>query len=57
MTAARLRRLTLTNFRSYRAAQIEIAAPLRNDPQLNATLVRDLASAIRTLVFLWVERR
>jgi DNA replication and repair protein RecF len=26
MTAARLRRLTLTNFRSYRAAQIEIAA-------------------------------
>src|SRR4051794_24475864 len=26
MTAARLRRLTLTNFRSYRAAQIEIGA-------------------------------
>jgi DNA replication and repair protein RecF len=28
MTAARLRRLTLTNFRSYRAAQIEIGADL-----------------------------
>src|SRR5215217_3466908 len=26
MTATRIRRLTLTNFRSYRAAQIEIAA-------------------------------
>src|SRR5712675_3109066 len=26
MSAARIRRLTLTNFRSYRAAQIEVAA-------------------------------
>ena len=26
MRAARIRRLTLTNFRSYRAAQIEVAA-------------------------------
>ncbi len=28
MTAARIRRLTLTNFRSYRAAQIDVGAPL-----------------------------
>jgi len=30
MAAARIRRLTLTNFRTYRAAQIEVCAVIRN---------------------------